>query len=130
MVDSSGIKLTNRGEWLSRKWQKRRKGFLKMYVGVDVQTKQILVIKITDEHSHDLRHLKYLLREAARHGTITKLIGDGAFDSREAFSYVERMGAVPAIRVRRNAIPNAKGCYLRKLAVTSQKADYSNWLPA
>ncbi|MEM3106660.1 MAG: transposase, partial [Candidatus Nitrosotenuis sp.] len=41
--------------------------------------------------------------------------------------YIDRMGAVPAIRVRKNAIPNAKGCYIRKTAVISQKADYSRW---
>ncbi|MEM2785364.1 MAG: IS5 family transposase [Candidatus Nitrosotenuis sp.] len=127
VVDSSGIKVTNRGEWMVRKWQKHRKGFLKIHVGVDVSTKQILAVKVTDEHSHDSKHLKYLLRESTRYGTITKLLGDGAYDSREIFSYIDRMGAVPAIRVRKNAIPNAKGCYIRKTAVISQKADYSRW---
>jgi hypothetical protein len=127
VVDSSGIKLTNRGEWLVRKWQMHRKGFLKIHVGVDVQTKQVLAVKITDEHSHDSKHLKYLVRESARYGTVTKLLGDGAYDSRQIFSYVDRIGAVPAIRLRRNAISNAKGCYPRKLAVISQKADYSKW---
>jgi len=37
------------------------------------------------------------------------------------------MGAVPAIRVRKNAIPNAMGCYSRKMAVISQKTNYSKW---
>jgi len=53
VVDSSGIKLTNRGEWMRHKWQKHRKGFLKIHVGVDVKTKQVLALKVTDEHSHD-----------------------------------------------------------------------------
>lgn len=127
VVDSSGIKLTNRGEWLAHKWQKRRKGFLKIQVGVDVQTRQILAVKITDEHSHDSKHLKYLLRESAGYGTISKVLGDGAYDSREIFSDVDRIGAIPAIRVRKNAIRNAKGCYARKLAVLAQKADYKKW---
>ncbi|MEM3025223.1 MAG: transposase, partial [Candidatus Nitrosotenuis sp.] len=34
VVDSSGIKVTNRGEWMVRKWQKHRNGFLKIHVGV------------------------------------------------------------------------------------------------
>ncbi|MEM3064785.1 MAG: IS5 family transposase, partial [Candidatus Nitrosotenuis sp.] len=127
VVDSTGIKLTNRGEWIAQKWQKHRKGFLKIHVGVDVSTKQILAIKITDEHSHDSRHIKHLLRESARFGAVSKVLGDGAYDSREIFSHVEGMGAVPAIRVRKKSVPNAKGCYARKLAVISQKADYHAW---
>ncbi|MEM4391714.1 MAG: transposase [Candidatus Nitrosotenuis sp.] len=105
----------------------KTKGFLKMHVGVDVSTKQILAVKITDEHSHDSKHLKYLPRESARYGTITKLLGDGAYDSRQIFSCVDRMGAVPAIVVRKNSIPNARGCHARKIAVVSQKADYCKW---
>ena len=86
------------------------RGFLKIHVGVDVSTKQILAVKVTDEHSHDSRHIKHLIRESARFGTVSKVLGDGAYDSRQIFSFVDRMGAVPAIRVRKNSIPNAKGC--------------------
>lgn len=89
-------------------------------------TKQILA-RATDEHSHDSKHFKYLVRESARYSTITKLLGDDVYYSREIFSCVEWMDAVPAIRVRKNSVPNAKGCYTRKLAVTSQKADYRAW---
>ena len=32
-IDSTGIKVANRGEWMRQKWQKRR-GFLKIHVGV------------------------------------------------------------------------------------------------
>ena len=38
---------------MRHKWNYKRKGFLKIYVGVDVSTKQILALKITDDHSHD-----------------------------------------------------------------------------
>jgi len=127
VVDSTGIKLTNRGDWLHRKWHKKRRGFLKIHVGVDVSTKQILAIKVTDEHSHDSKSLKYLVRESARYGTISKVLGDGAFDSRDIFSYLDDKQIIPAIKVRKNAIPNAKGCYSRKMSVISQTADYSKW---
>ncbi|MEM3065633.1 MAG: IS5 family transposase, partial [Candidatus Nitrosotenuis sp.] len=115
------------GEWIAQKWQKHRKGFLKIHVGVDVSTKQILAIKITDEHSHDSRHIKHLLRESARFGAVSKVLGDGAYDSWEIFSYLDEKNITSAIRVRKNAIPNAKVCYARKLAVISQKADYHTW---
>lgn len=126
-VDSTGIKVTNRGEWMRHKWNGKRRGFLKIHVGVDVNTKQILAIKITDEHSHDSKSLGHIVRESARHGTITKLLGDGAFDSRKIFSYLDDKNIIPAIKVKKNSIPNARGCYPRKKAVILQMADYSKW---
>jgi len=126
-VDSTGIKVTNRGDWIAHKWGRKRKGFLKIHVGVDVSTKQILAIKITDERSHDSKHLPYLVRESSKYGKITKLLGDGAFDSRKIFSHLDDRNIMPAIRVRKNSIPRSKGCYPRKMAVLSQITDYSKW---
>lgn len=103
----------------------QEKGFLKIHV--DVESKQTLAVKITDGHSHDSRSLKYLVRESARHGTVTKLLGDGAYDSREIFSYLDGKEIIPAIKVRRRSIPKARGCYSRKQAVISQMADYKRW---
>jgi hypothetical protein len=56
LVDSTGIKVANRGEWMRDKWNRRR-GFLKIHVGVDVNSKKIRALKITDERSHDAQHL-------------------------------------------------------------------------
>jgi hypothetical protein len=127
VVDSSEIKVTNRGEWMRHKWNGKRKGFLKIHIGVDVSTKQVLAVRVTDEHSHDSKHLKCIVRESAKHGNLTKVLGDGAFDSREIFSYLDDQNIIPAIKARKNAIPNAKGCYARKKTVMSQKADYRKW---
>lgn len=126
-IDSTGIKVTNRGDWIRHKWDHKRKGFLKIHVGVDVSTKQILALKITDEHSHDSKHLRYLVRESSKRGKIIKLLGDGAYDSREIFSYLDDQNIIPAIKVRRNSIPKSRGCYPRKKAVTEQLTDYKRW---
>ena len=40
-IDSTGIKVTNHGEWMRHKWKTRR-GFLKIHVGVDTKSKKIL----------------------------------------------------------------------------------------
>jgi hypothetical protein len=126
-IDSTGIKVTNRGDWMHHKWQGKKKGFLKIHVGVDVDTKQILAVKITDEHSHDSKHLKGIVRESARHGNLIKVLGDGAFDSREIFSYLDDKNIIPAIKVRRNSVPKSRGCYPRKKAVMEQLTDYHKW---
>lgn len=95
---------------------------------MDVDTRQVLAVKVTDELSHDSKHLKYLVRESARCGTISKVLGDGAFDSRESFSYLDNQNIMPAIKVRRNSVPKSKGCYPRKMAVVEQLRDYRRWV--
>ena len=49
-IDSTGIKITNRGQWMDEKWNTHnRKGFLKIHVAVDIRTKEILALEVTDE---------------------------------------------------------------------------------
>jgi hypothetical protein len=45
-IDSTGIKVTNRGQlWMSEKWHKQnKKGYLKIHVAVDIKTKEILAL--------------------------------------------------------------------------------------
>src|SRR5215210_4878721 len=61
-IDSKGIKVTNRGQWMKEKWHiKNKKGYLKIHIAVDVKTKKILSIKVTDEHVHDSKALPGLI---------------------------------------------------------------------
>ncbi len=45
-IDSTGIKVTNRGQWLRDKWDVKKKGYLKIHIAVDIKTKKILSINI------------------------------------------------------------------------------------
>ena len=47
-IDSTGIKVTNRGEWMREKWKVRR-GWIKVHAMIDVETNQILGLEVTDE---------------------------------------------------------------------------------
>ena len=60
-VDSTGIKVTNRGQWMSDKWNIEKKGYLKIHIVVDIQTKEILALDVTDEKVHDCKMLKKLV---------------------------------------------------------------------
>ena len=46
-INSTGIKVTNRGQWMNEKW-KVRKGYLKIHVAVNVKSKKILSVRVTD----------------------------------------------------------------------------------
>ncbi len=43
-IDSTGIKVTNRGQWMSDKWNIKKKGYLKIHIVVNIQTKEILAL--------------------------------------------------------------------------------------
>ena len=58
-VDSSGVKVSNRGEWIRHKW-KVRKGWIKVHIAVDVKTKEVVSIEITDESVGDGKMLSSL----------------------------------------------------------------------
>jgi transposase-like protein len=44
-VDSTGIKVTNRGQWMYDKWGVgKKKGYLKIHIVVNIKTKEILAL--------------------------------------------------------------------------------------
>jgi len=66
-VNSTGIKVSNRGEWMVHKWNVK-KGYLKIHVAVDIKKKRILSLHVTTKNVHDenvlfrswLRTLQYI----------------------------------------------------------------------
>lgn len=66
-LDSSGMKVSNRGEWMRHKW-KVRKGWIKVHVAVDVKTKKLLALDITDERTGDGKMLKPLIKRQLMEG--------------------------------------------------------------
>src|SRR5450756_1748859 len=78
-VDSTGIKVSNRGEWIRKKWKVKR-GFIKVHIAVDIKTKQILAIEVTREDVGDGRMLGRLVEGSARKANVKRVIGDGAYD--------------------------------------------------
>jgi hypothetical protein len=129
-VDSTGIKVTNRGQWMREKWDVRKKGYLKIHVAVNIKTKKILSIKVTaDEHVHDSKALPELVENIIKSNKIIgKLFGDGAYEGNDIFRYLGDNGILPCIKVRRNAqVRLKKGHILRNLSVLAQKNDLQKW---
>ncbi len=52
-TDSTGIKVTNKGQWMDEKWNVQRKGYLKIHVAVNIKTKEIFALEETKEKVHD-----------------------------------------------------------------------------
>jgi hypothetical protein len=128
-IDSTGIKVTNRGQWMQDKWQVKKKGYLKIHITVDVKSKKILSMKVTDEHVHDSKALPELVNDIVKSNKIIgKLFADVAYEGNNIFRCMVNNGILPCIKVRKNSnIKLKKGHILRNLSIISQKNDLQKW---
>jgi transposase len=130
-VDSTGIKVTNRGEWILDKWKKKkriRKGFIKIHVAVDTKTKKIVSMSVTKEDVHDGKMLKELVDDVSKNYDIKKVLADGGYDSKDNIRQLDEMKVIPAIKVRKNSsVKNNAKCIPRKLSVIQQLKDLNRW---
>jgi hypothetical protein len=122
-IDSTGIKITNRGQWMRDKWKVSKKGYLKIHLAVNIKTKKILSFEVTDEKVHDSRIMCRLISniQAKNTGKIKGVFADGAYDTNANFLYLSSRQIQPMIRVRRNAIICKRNCNSRNKAVLLQR---------
>ena len=134
-VDSTGIKVTNRGQWISDKWnvKNKKKGYLKIHVAVNIKTKEILALEVTDESVHDGKVMDNLLKRVLKSNDnghdikIKSVLADGAYDSNESFKCLEENNIQPGIKVRKNSIISSKNAGSRNEEVISQTKDFPRW---
>jgi len=110
-IYSTGIKVTNRGQWMNEKWNvQNKKGYLKIHVAINIKTKEILALEVTNEKVHDGKMLKKLVNHVLDNSSkpnTTKiksiLADDGAYDSNNNFRYLEDKKIMSGIKVRKNS---------------------------
>ena len=127
-IDSTGIKVTNRGEWIRHKWNVKR-GYLKIHLAVDIKKKKILSLQVTSEKVHDGKVLPQLVDDITikQNKEIDTAIMDGSYDSNKNFQLLSFKGIKPAIKVRKNSRCRKTNHYLRNKAVMMQKNNLQNW---
>lgn len=124
-VDATGVKVTNRGEWMREHYGKKRRGYVKLHIAVDVKRKKVLSVRVTDEHRHDATQMIPLVGDVD--SEIEKVVADGAYDARHLFDHLDKLGIRPVIRVRDNSAAKARGCMARKRTVIAYKNDPEKW---
>ena len=102
-------------------WKVKR-GYLKIHFAVDIKTKQVVSMDVSSEKVHDGRRLKRLVNRAEENVRVGRVLGDGAYDSRANFNFLDERHIKPVIRIRKGSVPKSKGCQARKLAVIEQQA--------
>jgi transposase len=71
--------------------------------------------------------LQPLVEEASRKGKVAKVIGDGAYDTKSNFRYLDARKSEPVIKVRKNSSSRAGGCMPRKLVAQEYLRDPEAW---
>jgi hypothetical protein len=125
-VDSTGIKVANRGEWMRHKWHVRR-GYLKIHVAVDIKNKKIISLEVTSEEVHDGKMLKKLIDNASESNNVKGVVGDGMYDSNKNFRYLSKNHIKPGIKTRSNSKVRPTNCNARNMAVIRQKTNLKRW---
>jgi len=69
-VNATGVKVTNRGEWM----RKKRKGYIKIHVAVDIKTKQVLSVEVSDDRTKDREKFVSLVEKAKGKTKVKKVL--------------------------------------------------------
>ena len=125
-LDSTGIKVANRGEWIRHKWHVR-KGYLKIHVAVDIKRKRILSLEVTSEEVHDGRILKKLVDNASENNNLKGILADGMYDSNNNFRYLSKNHIKPGIKTRSNSKVKSTNCHAGNMSVVKQQANFKRW---
>lgn len=125
-IDSTGIKVSNRGEWIRHKWH-IRKGYLKIHVAVDIRKKKILSLETTSEEVHDGQVLKKLVDHTLEKNKVKRALGDGSYDNNSNFRYLSKNHIQAGIKTRRNSKVKPTNCKARNMAVLRQQRNPKRW---
>ena len=107
VIDTTGLKVFGAGGWYVRKpgaGRGRRRTWRKLHLGVDVATKEIVAVDVTESGVHDSPHLPSVLAQVA--DAIDQISGDRAYDSGTCYAAILARDATPTIPPRRNARPS------------------------
>ncbi len=114
--------------------KQQKKEYLAIHIAVNVKSREILSIKVTEEHVYDSKALPELVKDNIKSDNMTtesigKLFADvGAYECNDIFKCVSDYGILPCIKVRKNTkVRLKKGHTLRNLSVISQKNDLQKW---
>jgi hypothetical protein len=130
--DGSGIKLNEAGEYRENKYGRiKQKKYIKVTISANPLTGDMLdcdVIMEGQGPSEGYFAQKHMQRQIDNGIIVDKFWGDGSFDAKYLFNFLERHGIETAIKIRENASDKADGSMRRAREVAEYKAKgYLNW---
>jgi transposase len=107
LVDSTGLKLCGKGEWLLEKHgAATRRSWRMLHLGVDAGTGRIVACMLTPKDVDDASQVEPLLDQVA--GPVASVTGDGAYDQDRVYTGVAERHpeATVVVPPRANAVPS------------------------
>jgi hypothetical protein len=87
IVDSTGLKFHDSGEWLMEKHGTRtRRSWRKLHIGLNADTGEIVASALTGKDVDDGSQIPSLLQQIA--GSFASFTGDGAYDASDVYTAV------------------------------------------
>lgn len=131
-TDGSGMKMNSAGEYRKDKYgNKGAKKYLRVVITADPFKKDLLDCEVfvdgegPSEPEVAMSHLEDLIKKGF---DIYKFWGDGAFDVKDLFNFLQKHGILSAIKIRENASDNADGSMRRAREVEEYKKEgYKEW---
>ena len=131
-TDGSGMKMNSAGEYRKDKYgSKGAKKYLRVVITADPFKKDLLDCEVfvdgegPSEPEVAMSHLEELIKKGF---DIGKFWGDGAFDVKDLFNFLQKYGILSAIKIRENASDNADGSMRRAREVEEYKKEgYKEW---
>ncbi|MDI6916376.1 MAG: IS5 family transposase [Thermoplasmatales archaeon] len=120
--DGSGMKVSNRGEWIRQKWKVRR-GWIKVVIMGDTDG-NIVDIRIGNEDLDERAASRGMIRRNKKN--LDKVLLDGYHDCENTFDLCNQAGIEPAIKIRENASGKGFGPRAREVRLY-QNLGYKNW---
>lgn len=100
IIDSSGFKILGEGEWKVKiHGSEKRRGWVKLHIGIDSKTQEIIVMEMTDDKVANSKVFPKLIDKAPK--TIQRALADGAYDKANCRKVLLQRGIQGCIPPRR-----------------------------
>ena len=123
--DGTGIKVSNRGEWMRQKWKIRR-GWIKVVV-LGTKKGKIVDVIVGTEDLNENESFQSMMR--VHHASVHTAYGDGLYDTKDNFNLSRELDFKFIAKIRENASGKADGSMTRARAVKQyQRLGYKRWV--
>lgn len=122
-TDGSGLKVSNRGEWIRKIHGGKSRGWVKVVILGDTEG-NIVDVRIGNEELDEKASSRGMLRNNAEN--IDKNLADGFHDSEDNFNLYDELSIEPGIKIRKNAVDGGLGSRPRAVKEYKEKG-YKRW---
>ena len=121
-ADGTGIKVSNRGDWIREAWNVRR-GWIKIVILGDVNG-NIVDVRIGNENLDERASARGMLRKNSKN--IKKALMDGLHDCEDTFDLCGELDIEAGIKIRENANDEGLGARSREVRLY-KNIGYKEW---